>query len=88
MILAEDQHQRPALFQIGANALAFTGHPGMKSAIIEDLVMEFAESPEDPGPELEALRAAQPHVATSLAQMMVGLIQMTGWMRSEGDDSP
>jgi GMP synthase-like glutamine amidotransferase len=51
-ILAVDSAGYPALFQVGTNALGFTGHPGVKAAIIEDLVMEFDEAPEDPGPTL------------------------------------
>jgi len=58
-VLALDSAGHPALFQIGANALGFTGHPGVKAAIIEDLIMEFEEAPADPGPTLARLRETQ-----------------------------
>ena len=48
-VLARDSAGYPALFQVGANALGFTGHPGVKPAIIEDLVMEFEEGPAEAG---------------------------------------
>ena len=43
-----------------ASALGFTGHPGIKAAMVEDLIMEFEEAPADPGPALARLRAVQP----------------------------
>lgn len=42
-VLARDREGRPAVFQVGLNALGFTGHPGTKAAIVEDLIMEFEE---------------------------------------------
>ena len=55
-ILAVDECDRPALFQIGHNAFGFYGHPGFKPAMAEDLVMEFEECPDDPAPALIQLR--------------------------------
>ena len=55
-----DWRGRPALFQVGELALGFTGHPGTKPAIVEDLIMEFEDGPADPGPALAQLRAVRP----------------------------
>lgn len=79
-VLAVDAAQRPALFQIGARAFGFTGHPGVKSAMIEDLIMEFPESPPDPGPLLAALRTMNAAIEDALVPMMTGLVRCLGWM--------
>ena len=52
-VLAQDEAGRPAVFQVGQNSLGFVGHPGFKTAMAEDLIMEFEESPENPAPLLE-----------------------------------
>src|SRR5690606_10690345 len=44
-VLAVDEAGLPALFQIGKNAFGFSGHPGVRRAMIEDLIMEFEEAP-------------------------------------------
>jgi GMP synthase-like glutamine amidotransferase len=80
-ILAVDEDQQPALFQIGQNAFGFSGHPGFKPAMGEDLVMEFEEGPADPAPMLIALRAQVRAIEDSLIPIMTGLIQMTRLMR-------
>ena len=79
-ILAVDSAGYPALFQVGANALGFTGHPGVKAAIIEDLVMEFEEGPEDPGPTLARLRGVQGALEDALVPIMTGVVQLFRWM--------
>jgi GMP synthase-like glutamine amidotransferase len=83
-ILAEDENGQPAVFQMGGNVLGFIGHPGFKRAMAEDLIMEFADSPENPGPSLEALSHVQRNIADALVPIMTGLIQLTGWMRGSG----
>jgi len=80
-ILAEDANGRPALFQVGPNSIGFTGHPGFKTAMAEDLVMEFEEAPEDPAPELQRLQVMVPEIEDALVPIMTGLIKITGWMR-------
>jgi GMP synthase-like glutamine amidotransferase len=75
-ILALDSTGHPALFQIGANALGFTGHPGVKAAIIEDLIMEFEEAPEDPGPTLARLREVQTALEDALVPIMTGVVRI------------
>lgn len=81
-ILAVDEAGAPALFQIGENAFGFTGHPGVKPAMIEDLIMEFIEAPDDPGPGLEALRAGKTRVEDALVPIMTGLVQLTKLMQN------
>jgi GMP synthase-like glutamine amidotransferase len=75
-VLARDRAGEPAVFQIGANALGFTGHPGIKPAIVEDLIMEFEEGPADPGPTLERLRAVRPALEDALVPMMTGIVRV------------
>lgn len=75
-VLAVDQHGHPAAFQVGSNAVGFTGHPGVKSAIIEDLIMEFEEGPADPGPSLEKLRSLQSSIDDALVPIMTGVVKV------------
>jgi len=79
-VLAVDEAGRPAVFQLGKRALGFTGHPGIKAAIIEDLIMEFDESPEQPGPTLAQLRMTQRSIEDALVPTMTGLIKVLGLM--------
>jgi hypothetical protein len=79
-VLARDEQGRAALWQIGANALGFAGHPGLKVAMVEDLIMEFEEAPADPGGELDRLRQVQRPLEDALVPLMTGLVQLTGWI--------
>ena len=79
-ILAVDAAGHPAVFQVGPNALGFTGHPGVKAAIIEDLVMEFEEAPADPGPGLARLRTLQRSIEDALVPIMTGVVRVLGLM--------
>lgn len=79
-VLAVDAGDRPAAFQLRDNCFGFLGHPGCKSAMIEDLIMEFDETPEGTAETLAELRAEQGEIAAALAEIMVGLIKVTGWM--------
>ena len=81
-IFARDARGRPALWQSGAHALAFAGHPGLKVAMVEDLVMEFEESPPDVDAGLAALRGAQRAIEDALVPIMTGLVQWTAWMEA------
>jgi GMP synthase-like glutamine amidotransferase len=80
-ILAVDEHDRPALFQIGAHALGFVGHPGFKTAMAEDLIMEFEEAPEDPAPTLQQLQLLAREIEDALVPIMTGIIKVTGLMQ-------
>jgi len=80
-VLATAEDGRPIVFQVAGNCLGFAGHPGFKPGIIEDLLMEFDDAPEDFTARLEAVRAAQLEVADALVPIMTGVIQITGLMR-------
>jgi GMP synthase-like glutamine amidotransferase len=79
-ILAVDASGNPALFQVGTNALGFTGHPGVKPAIIEDLIMEFDEAPADPAPGLAELRLLRRSIEDALVPIMTGVVKVLGLM--------
>lgn len=80
-VLAHDEAGHPALFQIGPNAFGFAGHPGIKPAMVEDLVMEGADVPEQVGERLQRLRAMRRDIEDALVPIMTGLIQKTAWMQ-------
>jgi hypothetical protein len=48
--------------------------------MIEDLVMEFDETPPDTGDGLAKLSALGPAIDDALVPIMAGLIAATGWM--------
>ena len=79
-VLAVDQHDEPVVFQLRNNCFGFVGHPGIKSALIEDLIMEFEEVPDGTAETLANLRAVQGEIAANLGPIMVGLIQLTDLM--------
>ncbi len=79
-ILGKDADGRPALFQVGPNAFGFTGHPGIRPAMIEDLVMEFDDAPERVGELMASAREAARGVEDALVPIMTGLVELTGWM--------
>jgi GMP synthase-like glutamine amidotransferase len=79
-VLAVGNHDEPVLFQCGDSSFGFLGHPGIKSAMVEDLIMEFDEVPEGTAETLAALRAAQSDIAAALAEIMIGLIGVTQLM--------
>jgi GMP synthase-like glutamine amidotransferase len=81
VVLALDEAQAPAVFQVGERAIGFTGHPGFKPAMAEDLIMEFEESPPDPIPQLERLRLMVREIEDALVPLMTGLVQVTGLMQ-------
>jgi len=80
-VLAVDPGRVPALWQIGACAFGFAGHPGLKVAMVEDLIMEFAEAPPQPGAELAKLRAASRAMEDALVPIMTGVVQAANWMQ-------
>jgi GMP synthase-like glutamine amidotransferase len=79
-VLARDEAGRPAVFQIGTNAFGFAGHPGVRPAMIEDLVMEFEEAPANCAAGLPLVREKARAVEDALVPIMTGLVSMTGWM--------
>ena len=80
-VLSVDADGYPALFQIGTNAFGFSGHPGMKLAMAEDLIMEFEEVPNETAVALNHLRTLKSEIEDALVPIMTGLIQITGLMR-------
>ena len=79
-VLARDAEGEPAVFAVGERSLGFLGHPGLKSAMVEDLIMEFEETPDDTADGLARLRAVQGQIAQSLTSLMVGMVERAGWM--------
>lgn len=79
-VLAVDWSGAPAIFQCGGNSFGFLGHPGIKSAMIEDLVMAFDEQPAGIGETLIAVRDAQNEFVTALSDMWVGVVAAAGLM--------
>ncbi len=79
-VLARDKSGRAVLWQTGARAFGFAGHPGLKVAMVEDLIMEFEEAPQEVAAGLAALRAVQRELEDALVPMMTGLVQLTGWI--------
>ena len=81
-VLAVDPDGRPAVFRIGGNAYGFLGNPGIKLGMVEDLIMEFEEVPEDAAQGLEILRNIQRSIEDELVPLMTGLVQCTNLMSS------
>jgi len=81
-ILASDSAGGPAVFQVGDNAFGFAGHPGIKLGMVEDLIMEFEEVPDDAAAGLEELRRLQTKIEDELVPIMTGLVQCTSLMES------
>lgn len=79
-VLARDEKGRAALWQVGARAFGFAGHPGLKVAMIEDLIMEFEEAPGEVATGLAQLRTVQRALEDALVPLMTGLVQLTGWI--------
>jgi GMP synthase-like glutamine amidotransferase len=80
-VLARDERGRAVLWQVGKAAFGFAGHPGIKLAMVEDLIMEFEEGPVDIESGLAKLRMAQRSIEDALVPIMTGLVQITGWIR-------
>ena len=79
-VLAEDEAGRPAVFRVGDNAYGFLGNPGIKLGMVEDLIMEFEEVPENTAEGLELLRGLQRKIEDELVPIMTGLVQCTALM--------
>lgn len=80
-IHARDARGRAVLWQIGDRALGFAAHPGLKVAMVEDLIMEFEESPPDIDAGLVQLRTVQRSIEDALVPLMAGVVHLMGWMR-------
>jgi GMP synthase-like glutamine amidotransferase len=80
-VLATDEKGRAALWQVGMRTLGFAGHPGLKVAMVEDLIMEFEEGPDNVEAGLAQLRSVQRSIEDALVPLMTGVVQLMGWMR-------
>lgn len=80
-VLATDRDGAPCIFQLGERALGFSGHPGMKTAMAEDLIMEFAEGPQDAAATLVVLRERRAAIEDALVPVMTGIVRVLGLMR-------
>lgn len=78
--LAETATGEAAVFAIGEKSLGFIGHPAAKAGMVEDLIMEFEDSPDNTVEGLTQLRAAQGEIAETLTGLMVGIVGHAGWM--------
>lgn len=79
-ILAVDDAGHPAVFQIGPRAFGFTGHPGIRRAMIEDLIMETDDVPDATSEGLSKFLAVSKDIEDALVHIMSGIVQRTGWM--------
>ena len=80
-VLATTEDEHPAVFQLAGNCLGFAGHPGFKPGILEDLLMEFDDAPDEFAERLEAAKSVQHEMADALVPIMTGVVQITGLMR-------
>lgn len=84
VVLAQDRAGHPAVFQIGVNAFGFLAHPGLRRAMVEDLIMESEEVPENAAAALDQIGALGPRIEDALIGIMAGLVEACGWMRPPG----
>ena len=83
-VLAVDEDGAAVVFQVADNCFGFAAHPGLKGAMIEDLIMEFDESPDDVAEKLAVLRQSQVAIEDALVPIMTGIVQKAGWMEEMG----
>ncbi len=76
--LATDADGNPLAFRAGDNVLGFLFHPGAKRGMIEDLIMEFDDTPDGTVDSLAALGAAQAEIAEILSTAMPGFCRIAG----------
>ena len=81
-VLAVTESGAPAVFRVGDNSYGFLGNPGIKLGMVEDLIMEFEEVPDNSAQGLEALRSLQRTIEDELVPIMTGLVQCTALMTS------
>ena len=77
--LATDTAGRPAIFSIGTKAFGFIANPGIRRAMIEDLIMESDDTPDNPAPVLEAMGALAGPLEDVLVPIMSGLVAACGF---------
>ena len=80
-LLAVDEAGAPAAFQIGARAFGFSGHIGVRRAMIEELVMDASEPPDDTPRQLDEIGRLGTAIEDALVPLMAGIIRGWGWDR-------
>ena len=80
-VLAVSETGEPVIFQIRDNCIGFLCHPGAKSGMIEDVIMQSEDVPDRTAETLNDLRAVQGEIAAALIEIMVGLVKVTHWMQ-------
>lgn len=80
-ILARDGAGRAAVFAVGPRSFGFVAHPGLRRAMIEDLVMESEDAPPDTARMLDEVARQGSAIEDALVPLMAGLVVATGWMR-------
>jgi GMP synthase-like glutamine amidotransferase len=80
-VLAIGDAGEPLVFRVGDDCIGFLGHPGAKSGMIEDLIMQSSDVPDRTAETLGELRAAQGEIAAALTELMAGLAGLTHWMQ-------
>jgi hypothetical protein len=68
------------VFAIGANSFGFAGHPGLRPAMIEDLIMEFDDVPAGCADVLPDVRELARPLEDALVPIMTGLVRACDWM--------
>lgn len=81
-VIAVDDDGRPAIFQIGEKAFGFSGHPGIRRAMIEDLMMESNDTPPNTAEGLQKLLGLGAAIEDALVPMMAAIVGRFGWMDS------
>lgn len=76
--LATDAAGRPAIFSIGPKAFGFVANPGIRRAMIEDLIMESDDTPDNPASVLEAMGSLSATLEDALVPIMSGLVAACG----------
>ncbi len=82
-IIAETEDGTPALYQPFDKCLGFAGHPGIKSAMIEDSVLQSNAPLENCAELFAQTRRLQNEISSALVTLMTGIVHFTGWMNSE-----
>jgi GMP synthase-like glutamine amidotransferase len=77
-ILARDAAGRSTVFQIGKRAFGFNGHPGVRRAMLEELVMEDENAPVNSAEALQRAGVVGPAVEDALVAIMAGLMRTSG----------
>lgn len=80
VVLATLPGDEAAVWQLGDKVFGFAGHPGFKSGMVEDLVMEYEEAPTNVAAGLQQLRDSQDAIADALVPLMTGLVAACDWM--------